>query len=432
MSDVIRILAVCHEDPACILGGMGRHLHGLYAAMAGIPGVQIDLLTSGPGEGSAPYCGYTKHQSDKLVCYKPKQADLGSMLMLDIQLAKTLTRLLAEGNGWDLVHAHEWGAVQVARMARDALGIPLVGTMHLCITALMQEAGQLRDLGEGDLYLMQQEGHLVVDSDEFIVCSRAYEQMVRQVFMTRRPIHVIHNGVSPGKWRRSELLAEQARGRHNFYGRPVALFVGRIADMKGIRQILDAVEQEDTGYHIVLAGEVNANTEQDKERWDVTRRIRQLAARWPERLQWLGFQSDLQLRMLYSAAQVGLMPSLHEPFGIVALECMAAGVPLICTEAGGLKEVVMDDQGEEHALIVEAGDPRQINAALRLLRDDGAARENLQKLGLQRAAGFSWEKAAHQTLSVYRQLIRRARHDRFDNGHPGQKSHAHQGPGRSL
>jgi glycosyltransferase involved in cell wall biosynthesis len=399
----MRVLAICQEDPEWILGGMGRHVRELYRAMAE-QGVSVDILTSGPAEGTTEYLGCQKHHADKLVCWKPRQPDMSSLLVADIQLTKTLARLIAQGRRWDVVHVHEWNALQVARIARDALDVPLVGTMHLCITDLtLQEWTTETKYQETDLYLMQQEGHLVVGVDELILCSRAYERTARRVFMTDRPVNVIHNGIRAREWARDPVLAARVLEKYGLadLNRPIALFVGRIADMKGIRPLLDAVETRDTGYQIVVAGEVNANTEEDKERWDVTHRLRKLCEEFPERVKWVGFQDDdADLRGLYSAADVGLMPSINEPFGIVALEFMAAGVPLISTEVEGLGEIVTEDD-QEFSLIIEPGSASDIVEALTFLRYNRPAKAELSALGLQRVEDFTWQDAAAKTREVY-------------------------------
>lgn len=411
MTDKLRVLAICHEDPAWILGGMGMHVRELYRAMAERDDVEIDLLTSGPGEGSAEYLGYTRHLSDKLVCRKPIGPNMNAYRLADWQLAKTLAKLLAEGRRWDVVHAHEWNSVELGRMARDALQIPLVGTMHLCLTRLsMYEECPTDNPGsavsEEWLFMLQQEAHLVVDSDELILCSRAYERMARELFMTRRPIQVIYNGIRTEEWNPSAGSGNRARATHNLPPRPIALYVGRVADMKGVRPLLSALEERDTGYCCVLVGEVNADTPEQVECWEVTKRIKALQAAHPERLRWVQFQHGGALKDLYAAAQVGLVPSIHEPFGIVALEHMAMGVPLITTEVDGLGEIVVDENGEEYSLIVPPNDPGALLEALRLLEDKDS-RDELRALGLRRVEAFNWADVAGQTVSVYKRAVRR-------------------------
>lgn len=407
----MRILAICYEDPQLILGGMGMHVRKLYQAMARRGDVEIDLLTNGEHDGPIEYDGYLKHSADKLVCWKPRRPDFACLGLLDIQMMRTLMKLLAAGKTWDVVHAHEWNSLQVSRAARDACKIPMVGTMHLCLTKLMQvECTGVIDyagLSEADLFMMNQEGSLICGSDELILCSKAYVRIAREMFLTDRNIHLIYNGIDLEEW--CPVIGDRLRGRMKnlLSDRPIALFVGRVATMKGIQYVLDVVEGGDIGWQIVVAGEVNANSETDKEQWYITRRLREVEQIHPERLRWLGFRHGQALKDLYAAADVVLMPSVHEPFGIVALEAMAMGVPLISTEVDGLGEIVSPPGGEEFAMIIPPRSPRAIVAALHDLQDE-AKRMQLRDLGLRRAKDYSWDVAAEKTVEVYRTAMSRA------------------------
>lgn len=400
----LRVLVICNEDPEHILGGMGMHVRELYRTLAQRD-IRIDLLTDGAGDGSEPYLGFTKWYGDKHTCWKPRTAGLACLFTTELLMVKTLMRMIADGHRWDVIHMHEWGSVQLGRMARHALDIPLVGTMHLCISYLAQ-----LDNPDGwypsepaDHYMMQQEGNLLCDPDEAILCSNAYVELARRWLLINRPIHTIHNGICTREWNPDTGCAAVARV--GLADRPMALQVGRIAEMKGIVPLLDAIEQHDTGWQVVLVGEVNANTSKDREDWIVTKRIRALEAAHPERLRWVGFQHGVDLRNLYAAADCVLMPSTHEPFGIVALEAMAMGCPLITTEVDGLKEVVCDDEGGEYAMIIPSRSPGAIVEALRVL-EAPAVRTELRELGLRRVRDFTWDKAADETLAVYHKAVR--------------------------
>lgn len=407
----LRVLAICGEDPENILGGMGMHVRELYRVMAS-KGVEIDLLTDGVfkpdianPDGSLPYLGFKKWVRDVHTCWIPSGPDMSCILTADLLMAKTLMRMIASGKRWDVIHMHEWGSVQLGRMAKHALGIPLIGTMHLCLSYLAHLNHEQLALGnEADRYTCQQEGNLLCDPDEAILCSKAYVKMAREFMLMSRPIRMIYNGINREEWHPRAGDAARAVISNKLTSRPIALYVGRIAEMKGITHILDALERQDTGWQVVLAGEVNANTEEEKEGWHVTRRIRALEASHPERLKWVGFSHGRPLKDLYAAASVCLMPSTHEPFGIVALEAMAMGLPLIATEVDGLGEIVCNS-GREFALVIPSHSSEAIIAALRMV-EAPEVRAELRELGLERAAQFTWETAAEQTLTVYHEAVR--------------------------
>lgn len=413
-STPLRVLAICGEDPEYILGGMGMHVRELYRHLAARDDVEVDLLTGQAvrgtkfePDGSVDYLGFKKWHAHDVTCWKPRSAGFECLREADFLMAMTLGRLIASGRRWDVIHMHEWGSVQLGRFARHALDVPLIGTMHLCITHLTQLESpewfrSIKDWSAADLYMTQQEGNLIQDPDETILCSNAYVEIVREKFLTERPIHMIHNGIDPVIWRPGPLYEcdfSELTGE-----RPMALYVGRIATMKGIVPLLDAIESDDSGWMVVLAGEVNANTHEDKERWEVTRRIRKIESEHPERLRWVGFQHGDSLRKFYQSADCVLMPSTHEPFGIVALEAMAMGTPLVATSVDGLGEIVIDEEGVEYALVIPDNSPAAIVEALGMMRRP-EVREELREAGLRRAQDFSWNVAADKTLAVYQQAM---------------------------
>jgi len=448
-TEMLHVLAICQEDTEWILGGMGRHVRELYRFMGYRGDVKVDLLSGGLGEGSSVYLSYHRHMASKVVCFKPRSENLATQLIQDMQLAKTLQRLLAEGHRWDVIHCHEWNSLQVAWGAREALNVPLVSTMHLCISTLGEHDGSpsvdqdeedkrllakviaRSDLNEDEIktvkakfalagipgrelinYIHNQEARLIVESDETILCSKSYAEMAKRYFLGdvfEKPLNMIYNGIDLESWNPKAGNAERAiRKFHLPYDRPIALFVGRVAHMKGLIPLLNALEQTDPGYLVLLVGAVNAVTDEEGEAWDVTKKIRSIVKRHPERLRWLEYQRDQILKDVYASATVGVMPSIHEPFGLVALEFMAMGVPLIATEVDGLGEIVCSGKGEEneYALIIPRNSPEAILKALETLKDE-TRRDYLRKQGLKRVQDFTWEEAAAKTVDVYRRAIGR-------------------------
>ena len=252
---------------------------------------------------------------------------------------------------------------------------------------------------------MQMEGHLVVDTDRIITVSNSYAKLLQETFMTDRKIDVTYNGISD-EWKPEAGIASMAISEEGLSTeRPIALFVGRVADMKGIRAIIKAVESKDTGYQVVIVGEVSANTEAQRNAWDVTKALVRLEKEYPERLRWVGFRDGDKLKNLYASATVGLMPSTHEPFGIVALEHMAMGVPLICSEVQGLGEIV---NGKEECAMIIRPKAEDIIDALEEMKDPLKCCV-LSGLGLERVKDFTWEETAEKTVEIYKETINATR-----------------------
>jgi glycosyltransferase involved in cell wall biosynthesis len=118
-----------------------------------------------------------------------------------------------------------------------------------------------------------------------------------------------------------------------------------------------------------------------------------------ERVRFLGIVDDKDLPALYSGALAFVFPSLYEGFGLPALEAMACGAPVACSNASSLPEVVGDA-----ALLFDPSDVRALTEAMQRLIEDAALRQRLSERGLRRAGTFSWQRNASATLSIYRRI----------------------------
>ncbi|MFQ3534493.1 MAG: glycosyltransferase family 1 protein [Aggregatilineales bacterium] len=118
------------------------------------------------------------------------------------------------------------------------------------------------------------------------------------------------------------------------------------------------------------------------------------------RAKWIGYVSEEQLAALYSGAEAFALPSLWEGFGLPVLEAMACGVPVLTSNLSSLAEIAADA-----ALLIDPQDEQAIAAGLLRLLTDSTLREQLRAAGRARAAQFTWQRAAQQTLAVYRELV---------------------------
>lgn len=453
------MLAICAEDPDKISGGMGRAVGELNRALAKRDDVEVDLLTIGPasidGRGNArpfvEFQGFRKWTFDTLIPQKPRSPSIRAVLQVDVLWMSRLLEMVHSGYRWDVLHANEWSSMQVAQIASRVLGIPIVSTMHLCLTSLWdldkpmkvprrtkkllteyreaqtpenvepltkKQRKEFREISvvqkaanfEADLWISNQEGKLCVETEELILCSHAYCEIAETYFhinsiLGKSPF-MIPNGIDLGAWHPGAGDAYRARETHDKIGwRPIALFAGRIATMKGISYLLQAVTDEDTGYQIVLAGDVNADI--GEEDWYVTQWIRALEAKYPNRLAWVGFQHDQELKDLYAAAECAIVPSITDPYNIVLDELWGSGVPAIATDVDGMGERVRDEEGEEYALIIPPRDSKAIRKALHEMKDE-KVRDHWRAQGLKRVQDprFNWDQIAEQVTEVYRQTIR--------------------------
>ena len=208
-------------------------------------------------------------------------------------------------------------------------------------------------------------------------------------------LHVIHEGVEA---RFRPVGAEEVERVRAAYGLPerFIVHVGTIEPRKNLLTLLEAyrlLRAQGTDCPLVMVG---------KRGW-------QSAPFYDARREWgmephvrlLGAIPDDDLVAIYSAAEVLVAPSLYEGFGLPVLEAMACGTPVVCSNSASLPEVAGDA-----ALLVAAMDVKGLAIAVRSVLDDKVLRQDLRAKGLRRAAAFTWERAAHETLRLYRQLLR--------------------------
>lgn len=178
---------------------------------------------------------------------------------------------------------------------------------------------------------------------------------------------------------------------------PFILYVGTIEPRKNLLLLLQAYEhyREQAGRRaatLVLAGCTGWQAEAELTRIQELQRAGKLV--------WFDSPSDNQLLLLYNAAAVLTLPSHYEGFGLPAIEGMACGTPVLVANTASLPEVVGDA-----GILLPPDDPDLWAAALNAIIEDKQRRAELIAAGLQRAAAFSWERAARETLQVYRQLV---------------------------
>ncbi len=230
-----------------------------------------------------------------------------------------------------------------------------------------------------------------------IAISEATKQtLVERLAVDPARVDVVHNGIdhqtfSPvtdaGK-------LDAVRQRYRLV-RPFVLYLGGYDYRKNIRALVEgfAAVPDTLDVELVLAGGMDDDT---------ARQLAKLARHHgiKKRVRRLGYVDDADVPALYTLAQAFGYPSLAEGFGLQALEAMACGCPVVVADRSSLPEVVGDA-----GLLVDPQAPEAIGEALTRLLDDADARHEYRRRGLERAAQFSWERCARETLEVYRRAL---------------------------
>ena len=308
--------------------------------------------------------------------------------------------ILAWGRGagpYDLVHAHYWLSGQAGLEASARWGVPLVVSFHTL--------GEVKNLALGDglepAERLEAERAAIAGAQRVLVPTSAEaEDVVRLYGATGGRVRVVTPGVDISAF--SPRSRAEARRRLGLEGRRVLLFVGRLQPLKGpdvaIRAAGEALRAHPDAVLVVLGGPSGPDGP------SYVRVLRSLAARegMAERVVFLDPRPHQDLPWVYPAADVLLMPSRSESFGLAALEAQACEVPVVAASVGGLRHVVEDGVT---GFLVDGHDPAPYaDRVLQLLADPGLARR-LGERGRRRAAGFSWEAATEGVLRVYEELV---------------------------
>jgi glycosyltransferase involved in cell wall biosynthesis len=328
----MRILMLSWEYPPHLIGGLGRHVTDLTDALARI-GAEVHIITPHLNGGDRYECsadGVHVHRAavppvaDRM--FFPLTQDINAALKhaaLDVQ---------HRFGGFDLIHAHDWLVASAAIALKRVCHMPLLATIHA--TERGRQQGHLAS--DLSTQIDRLERLLTVEASRVIACSHFMAREVHTSFDTPyEKIDVVPNGVvvkpSPFENDRDRLTFRRRFARDD---QPLVFSVGRIVHEKGLHVLIDAWSQVLTQFpqaRLVIAG-AGAYLDALRER----ARHASLA----DAILFAGRISDDERDRLYHAANASVFPSLYEPFGIVALEAMAAKCPVVVAHTGGLAEVV--------------------------------------------------------------------------------------------
>lgn len=300
---------------------------------------------------------------------------------LGIVAPSMITRLLSES--CDVVHAHSYGyfSTHAGVFARKIHKVPLVITTH-------SDAGRpylQKRLFDSVIPLLT-----IRQAQRVIAVTKSEARYLIGLGVKSHRIAVIPNGIN---------LAEfegKTGAKHNGEFASI-LYVGRVyPEQKGLETLIRAVSRIDnsTRFHLNILGED----------WGGAAGIFELARslRIQDRVEILGRLSNAELIQAYRSADLLVMPSLFEPFGIVLLEAMASGLPVVASRVGGIPEVV--EEGKT-ALLVHPGNPDELRTAIEDLLLDDRLRRRMGQAGRKRAQLFSWNLIVPKIQKVYEEAI---------------------------
>lgn len=381
------------EYPPHLIGGLGRHVTDLTDALAQI-GVEVHVVTPNLHHGDRYEITAQGVHVHRVAV--PPVADRTFFPLtqeLNVALRHAALELRRRVGGFDLIHAHDWLVASAGMTLKRSCHLPLLATIHA--TERGRQQGHLTtDLS---VQIDRLERLLVSEAIRVIACSHFMAHEIHVAFNApREKINVVPNGVvvKPSPFGSDE---ERLAFRRRFArdDQPLVFSVGRVVYEKGFHVLVDAWSQVLTQFpqaRLVIAG---AGDYLDALR-DRTHRTG-----LTDFVLFTGRISDDERDRLYHAADAAVFPSLYEPFGIVALEAMAAKCPVVVAHAGGLAEVV---KLHETGLTVYPNNADSLAwGILHTLAHPDWSRQRASNAFHEVCTRYNWHAIAHSTLDVYRQ-----------------------------
>jgi glycogen synthase len=388
-----RVLILSWEYPPLIEGGLARHVRKLSEAMVERE-VEVHVLTRGGEESPA------QELSGGVVVHRirePKRpTDLGEFVTWVERMNSDMLAAgveLGDRYDFDLVHGHDWLVANACDHLAKRFEAPLVTTIHA--TEYGRHQGWVDK--HPQTYIHGVERWITNRSQRVIACSHYMREQIVDIFgVAEKRISVIPNGIDPDDLQ-AQSPAELERLRSEFAApeEKLVLLIGRLVYEKGFQLALEAMPRlidAVPGTRFLVAGSGTHEAE-------LHRQAEELGLM--EHGTFLGWIGDDVLHSLYRIADLTVVPSIYEPFGLVALEAMASGCPCIVADTGGLREVVVHEEG---GLRFRADDPEALaEVAIRVLSDDELGRR-LVADAYEHVRRFDWGDVAEQTAAVYAEL----------------------------
>ncbi|MEW6424397.1 MAG: 1,4-alpha-glucan branching protein domain-containing protein [Bacillota bacterium] len=387
-----RVMLLSWEYPPVTVGGLARHVHDLAHALAG-HGDEVHVLTC-----PAPALG-TDYLDRGVRVHRVGREEITAedfftwVEQLNRALFKLGRRVAALYGPFDLIHGHDWLIEYAARGLRGHLRIPLLATIHA--TEHGRNQGIYTELQRR---IHWREGQLANEADLVITCSNYMAEEVKNLFgVPPERLRVIPNGVDPenlAQKRENELDCRVKRQRTE---EPLILFFGRLVPEKGVQVLLralPAVAARVPGARLLVAG-----------RGPYEDYLRGLAGRLGvgERVRFVGYVDDQGRNRLLERGRAAAFPSLYEPFGIVALEAMAAGVPVVVSDTGGLSDIV--EHGVDGYKVPPGREDMLAFYLSELLVNHLLADELCRRAWRKILTLYDWRYIAAATREVYGELV---------------------------
>jgi len=387
----MKILMLTWEYPPRIVGGIARVVHDLSKRLIK-DGHEVHVVTYRE-EKMLPFeddKGVQVHRVDNFMINPNNFIDW--IMQLNFNMVAKANELIAREGEFDVIHAHDWLVAYAAKTLKNSYNTPLVSTIHAT------EAGRNGGVhDEVQRYVNDTEWLLTYESSEVIVNSKFMKNDLQRLFgLPYEKINVVSNGINLALYQGIERDYEFRR-KYAADNEKIILFMGRLVYEKGVQHLISAMPKildYYTDAKLIIAGKGGMFDElkAQAENMGIGHKV-----------YFTGYLNAKEVSKMYKCADLAVFPSTYEPFGLVALEAMLAGVPAIVSDIGGLDEIVAHN---EDGVKCYAGNANSIaDSVLSLLFDQQLYNKVAKKAKQKVKDEYNWAKIAQDTHFVYQKAI---------------------------
>ena len=387
----MKILMLSWEYPPRVVGGISRVVHDLSHKLVK-DGQDVTVVTY--RDGDTPYFedddGVKVHRVDNFMIAPNNFIDW--VMQLNFNMIAKTGEIIAKEGKFDVIHAHDWLTAYAAKTLKTSYNIPMICTIHA--TEAGRNNGIRTDMQK---YINDTEWLLTYEASEVIVNSNYMKSEIQRLFgLPFEKINVVPNGVNLNNFN-NVYRDYDFRRRFAMDNEKIVLFIGRLVYEKGIQHLISAMPKILDHYHdvkLVIAGKGGMLDE-------LKAQANNLGI--SQKVYFAGYLNSKDVQKMYRCADISVFPSTYEPFGIVALEAMLAGVPVVVSDIGGLNEIV------EHGVTgmkSYAGNPNSIaDSILTLLFDHKLCDQVVKNAKAKVKAEYNWSKITSDTFFTYQKAI---------------------------
>ncbi|MCB1776699.1 MAG: glycogen synthase [Candidatus Competibacteraceae bacterium] len=406
----MRVLLTTNEYPPYVYGGAGVHVEYLSRELAKLTPVEVrSFHEQRLDEGQLHVRGIKMDTTHFAGCPQSFVSPLKALSTCLAFVGQGIGDDLDGGNA-EIIHCHTWYAHFSGILAKILYNIPMVITVHSLEPLRPWKRDQL---GHGYDLSRWIEKSALEAADAIIAVSRSTREDVLRLFnVDPTRVVVIPNGIDTEEYQ--PIHAPEVLSKHGIDpDRPFVLFVGRITRQKGLYYLLQAIPHIDPKLQIVLcAGDADTLAMQR----EIEEIVHELQSH-RSGIVWISKMLPRQETIaLYSHATIFCCPSIYEPFGIINLEAMACGTPVVGSAVGGICEVVVEGETgllvDPHLSSEPPHDPisparfeQGLADAINRIANDPELCRQMAEAGRERVERhYSWRSIAQQTYDLYRRL----------------------------